>query len=203
MAVNKQRAYISETDYLEGEKISKVKHEYVDGNVYAMAGASKNHENISGNIFRKFGNHLEDSPCVTYHTDIKVRTSAGNYRYPDCMVVCDETNEQEYYSGSPVILVEVISRSSRKTDEQTKRLEYINIPSLEEFVLIEQDYVDVAVFRKSEGWQPTHYFLGDYVLFESIKLSLSVEVIYHRVVNQDMSEFLQAKAADGKKKMRV
>ena len=195
ITVNKQAAYISEEDYLEGEKISEVKHEYVDGNVYAMAGASKNHENISGNIFRKFGNHLEDSSCVTYHTDVKVRTPAGNYRYPDCMVVCDEDNEEEYFSESPVILVEVISRSSRKTDEQTKRLEYINIPSLKEFVLIEQDYVDVAVFRKSEGWQPTHYFLGEDVVFESIELSLPVETIYHRVVNQDMTEFLQAKAA--------
>lgn len=198
MPVNMQKARISETDYLEGEKVSQIKHEYVDGDVYAMAGASKNHENISGNIFRKFGNHLEDSTCVTYHTDIKVRTSAGNYRYPDCMVVCDETNEEEYYSESPIILVEVISRSSRKTDEQTKRLEYINIPSLEEFVLIEQDYVDVAVFRKSEGWQPTHYFLGDHAMFKSIDLCLSVEAIYHRVINQDMTEFLQAKMAQNK-----
>lgn len=61
--------------------------------------------------------------------------------------------------------------------------------------LIEQDYVDVAVFRKSEGWQPTHYFLGEEVLFESIDLTLSVEAIYHRVVNQDITEYLQAKAA--------
>lgn len=107
------------------------------------------------------------------------------------MVVCDDETDDEYYTTSPVIVVEVISRSTRRTDEQIKRLEYINMPSLEEFVLIEQDYVDVAVFRKSQGWQPTHYFLGEEVLFESIDFSLSVEAIYHRVQNQDMTEFLQ------------
>jgi Uma2 family endonuclease len=99
---------------------------------------------------------------------------------------------KEYYANSPVLLVEVISRSTRKTDEQIKRLEYINISSLEEFVLIEQDYVDVAVFRKSQSWQPTHYFLGDTVKFESIGLTLAVETIYKRVENQDMTDFLQA-----------
>ena len=192
MSVAQTKSKISEKEYLDGELISEIKHELVDGEVYAMAGASKNHERLAGNIYRKFGDHLEDSPCEPFSTDIKVRTSSGNYRYPDCMVVCEDDSDDEYYTDSPILLVEVISRSTRKTDEQIKRLEYINIKSLEEFVLIEQDYVDIAVFRKNQSWQPTHYFLGDTIEFESIGLSLAVETIYKRVENQDMTDFLQA-----------
>lgn len=132
MAVVQNNDLLSEADYLAGEQDSKIKHEYVDGGVYAMAGASKNHERIAGNVFRKFGNHLENSPCEPFGSDMKVRTPTGRYRYPDCMVVCDDDNADDYYTQRPVILVEVISRSTRKVDVQIKRLEYINIPTLEE-----------------------------------------------------------------------
>jgi len=185
---------ITEEDYLNGELLAETKHELVNGQVYAMAGASKNHERISTNMIRKFGNHLEISPCETFGSDVKVRTPAGNYRYPDCMVVCNDQTDNDYFTESPTILVEVISRSTRKIDEQVKRMEYINIPSLQEYVLIEQDFVDITVYRKSDDWRPTHYFLGEEVPFESIKLSLKVEEIYHRVVNQDMTEFLESQS---------
>lgn len=89
---------------------------------------------------------------------MKIRSPTGNYRYPDCMVVCEDEEPDDYYTRSPVILVEVISRSTRKVDEQTKRLEYINIPTLKEYVVIEQDYVDVAVYRLSDDWRSTHWF---------------------------------------------
>jgi Uma2 family endonuclease len=186
MAMTKQNDMLDEKEYLDGELISDIKHEYVDGEVHAMAGASKNHDRIAGNVFRKFGNHLENSPCEPFGSDMKVRTPTGSYRYPDCMVVCADDEIDDYYTQSPVILVEVISRSTRKTDLQTKRLEYINIPTLEEYVLIEQDYVQVTVYRLSDNWRPTYYFLEDEVTFESIELTLPVAEIYHRVVNQDM-----------------
>jgi Uma2 family endonuclease len=195
MQSNQQVKYYSEADYLEGEQQSAVKHEFVDGDVFLMAGASKNHERLAGNIYRKFGNHLENSHCEPFASDMKVRTPNGNFRYPDCMVVCDDTSDDQFYSETPIILVEVISRSTRQNDEQTKRLEYMNIASLVEYVLIEQDYVDITVFNRNQNWLPTHYFLGDSVHFESIDLTLSVEEIYHRVVNQDMNEWLETKNA--------
>jgi Uma2 family endonuclease len=86
-----------------------------------------------------------------------------------------------------------LSKSTRRIDETTKRFNYINIPTLQEYVLIEQDFVDIEVVRRSEGWQPKHYFLGDEVTFESIGLTLPVEEIYQRVKNQDMAEFLAEK----------
>ena len=87
----------------------------------------------------------------------------------------------------------MLSKSTRRIDETSKRFAYINIPSLQEYVLIEQDIVDIEVIRRSEGWISKHYYLGDEVTFESIDLSLSVEEIYQRVNNEDMLEFLAQK----------
>lgn len=70
-------------------------------------------------------------------------------------------------------------------------MSYINIPSLQEYVLIEQDYVDIQVIHRSEAWLPKYYFLGDQITFESINLTLPVETIYYRVKNEDMLEFLR------------
>ncbi|MDO9140760.1 MAG: Uma2 family endonuclease, partial [Methylobacter sp.] len=78
-------------------------------------------------------------------------------------------------------------------DKKDKLLEYINISSLQEYVIIEQDIVDIEVFRRSNHWRNNHYFLGDEIVFESIGLTLSVEEIYHRVQNEDMTEFLNSK----------
>jgi Uma2 family endonuclease len=183
---------ISVEDYLTGELNSDIKHELIDGYVYAMAGASANHERISGNIYRKFGNHLENKPCEPFGSDMKLRINS-NFFYPDVMVDCDFDNSEPYFTQTPIIIVEVLSKSTRKKDTTLKLLSYINIPSLKEYVLIEQDFVDIQVFRRSEGWIPSHYFLGDEVTFESIGLTLPVEDIYHRVQNDDMVEFLANK----------
>ena len=121
---------------------------------------------------------------------MKVKTSTGSFRYPDGMVVCEQDNENDYYKTKPVILVEVLSHSTRKIDEKDKLLEYINIPTLEEYVLIEQDFADVTVYRRSDDWRSTHYFLGEEIFFESIELAIAVSDIYHRVKNADMVAFL-------------
>jgi Uma2 family endonuclease len=183
---------ISEEDYLRGELISDVKHELIDGCVYAMAGASANHERIAGNIYRKFGNYLDGSPCEPFGSDMKVKVGS-NYFYPDVIVDCHFDESQPYYTESPVIIIEVLSKATRKTDETVKLLSYINIPRLQEYVLIEQDYADIQVIRRSEAWLPRHYFLGDEITFESIDLTLLVEEIYYRVHNEDMIEFLSGK----------
>jgi Uma2 family endonuclease len=193
MLATKTTDLISVEDYLTGELSSDIKHELIDGCVYAMAGASANHERISGNVYRKFGNHLENMPCEPFGSDMKLRINS-NFFYPDVMVDCRFDNSEPYFTQTPIIIVEVLSRSTRKKDTTLKLLSYINISSLQEYVMIEQDFVDVQVFRRSEGWLARHYFLGDEVTFESIGLTLPVEDIYHRVQNDDMVEFLANKA---------
>ncbi len=164
---------ISVEDYLTDELARDIKHEFVDGAIYAMAGASANHERIVNNVMRKFGNHLDVSPCEPFSSDMKVKIGS-RFFYPDVLVDCSFDESQPYYTESPIIIVEVLSKSTRRMDETTKLMSYINIPSLQEYVLIEQGFVDIEVVRRGEGWQARHYFLGDQVHFESINLTLSV-----------------------------
>lgn len=196
MAVNVAIKHeISEAEYLKGELVSEVKHELIDGEVYAMAGVSKNHERIAGNFFVRLHTHLQNSPCEPFSTDVKVKVG-GNFFYPDAMVVCNDQTDNEYYTESPTILVEVLSKSTRRTDETIKRTAYQAIPTLQEFILIEQDFVDVEVCRRSEAWLPQHYFLGDRFTLESIGIELSVEEIYHRVKNDDVTTYLHEQQAN-------
>jgi len=188
MASNPQLNFISEQDYLAGELISTVKHEYINGDVYAMAGASKNHDKIAGNIFAKFHLHLEKTACTPFFSDVKIKVE-NDYFYPDVMVVCDELSDHDYYTESPIIIVEVLSKATRKMDQTLKRQTYQHLPSLQEYVLIEQDLVDVELCRRANHWQPEHYYLGDTVYFAAIDLYLPVEAIYARVANPDMQDF--------------
>lgn len=186
---------ISEADYLEGEKLSEIKHEYINGDVYAMSGASANHNRIAGNLYRRLGNHLENKPCQPYTSDMKVKTEA-KYFYPDVLVDCSNLVGSSYFTQTPTLIVEVLSKSTRQTDEKLKRAVYTQIASLQEYVLIEQDFVDVEIIRRRTGWQSEHYFLGESINFESVDLSISVEDIYYRVDNSDVKEWLDKKAAE-------
>ncbi len=184
--------YIEVQDYLAGEQNSEIKHEYVSGTVHAMAGASVNHNQITSNLSRQLGNQLEGQDCRPFSSDLLVKTGAESYRYPDVVVVCDDDFiENEYATATPVLIIEVLSRSTRQKDKEEKRHEYLNIPTLQEYVLIEQDFVDVGVFRRSNGWRPSHYYLGDEVFFESVGVALAVEVIYQRVRNDDVLRYLE------------
>lgn len=185
--------YLSEEEYLATEPDSPVKRELIDGQVHAMAGEGYNHNCIAANILGEFRNHLKGTPCATFMADIKVRIGK-DYVYPDVLVDCSKMSGDDYFSTAPVIIVEVLSRSTRKIDTTTKLLSYINLPSLQEYVLIEPDIVSVQVLRRSNHWLSEYYFLGDSVAFESIGLTLTVEEIYDRVDNRDMNEFLEKKA---------
>lgn len=179
--------WMSEEDYLSSELEREIKHEYIDGYIYAMAGTSKNHQRIAMNISAKLSNFLIDKSCEPFASDIKVKVGS-KFFYPDVMVVCND-NDHDYYTETPVIIVEVLSKLTRRTDETIKKIAYQSIPTLQEYVLIEQDFVDVEVCRRREGWASSHYFLGDNVPFESVGLNMTVEDIYARVDNEDVHAF--------------
>jgi len=190
-----QTNYLSTEEYLQGELTSEVKHELIDGYAYAMAGAHANHERISGNVYAEIRQHLKTLPCEPFGSDMKVKVGL-NFFYPDVIVDCDFDESQPYFTEKPIIIVEVLSKSTRRVDQTIKRRAYLNLPSLKEYVLIEQDFVNVEVIRRREGWQSKHYYLEDEVTFEAIELTLPVEDIYHRVQNEDMLEFLKKQAEE-------
>jgi len=185
--------YLTEAEYLAAELVSEEKHEYIDGHVYAMTGASDDHNRITANILREFGNHLKGMPCEAFMSDIKVRLGK-DYVYPDVLVDCRDASADKYFAQAPLLIVEVLSKSTRKTDLTTKLLRYINLPSLLEYVVIDQETTCVQILRKNKHWMSEFYFLGDKVNFEAIDLTINVEDIYDRVDNEDLREFRLANA---------
>ncbi|MFO1391783.1 MAG: Uma2 family endonuclease [Agitococcus sp.] len=194
-ALQQRTVFISETEYLDGEQLSDIKHEYIDGEVYAMSGASANHNRIAGNFFTALSLHLRNQPCQPYTSDMKVKIDS-KFFYPDVLVDCSNLSGSSYFTESPTLLVEVLSKSTRQTDEKLKRQFYTQIPALQEYVLIEQDFVDVEIIRRRTGWQSEHFFLGEDVTFEAVDLTVSVEDIYYRVDNSDVTEWLEKKAVE-------
>ena len=192
MSLNPAYQPISETDYLQGELLAETKHEYIDGQVHAMAGASENHNLLSVNIATELKTRLKGTPCRIFIADMKVKVGA-NFFYPDVMVVCQEDNDNEYYKTAPVIIVEVLSKSTRRFDQSDKRLRCQRIPSLEEYVLIEQDKGEIQVFSKKDQWQSFYYYLGDDITFSSLGVTVRVEDIYYQVNNEDVLDFLRGK----------
>ena len=186
-------AFISEADYLAGEKIAETKHEYIDGEVFAMAGASASHNRISLNVATLFNVHLDGKPCQPYMSDMKVKVGT-KYFYPDVLVECSGLADDSHVTEKPTLVVEVLSKSTRRMDETTKRIAYTQIDSLLEYVLIEQDFVDIEIIRRRTGWQSERFYLGDSLTFESIALTLTVEDIYARVNNPELVEWRQLQA---------
>jgi Uma2 family endonuclease len=188
-----QKRCISESEYLELEESSNIKHEYINGEMWAMAGASHAHNQISHTVSRLLGNHLDDTRCRVYSSDMKVKVE-DKFFYPDVVVFCNDVNEGDYFITTPLIIVEVLSKNTRKTDQTIKMAAYKTLPSLQEYVLIEQDFAEVEVCRRNNNWISERYFLGDDVTFESIGLTIAVETIYQRVKNQDILDYLQQKS---------
>jgi Uma2 family endonuclease len=193
-----KKLQIAEQEYLDGEQHSDIKHEFIDGNVYAMTGTSDDHNLIAGNVFAEFRQHLKAKPCKVFFADVMLKADTNIY-YPDVMVIC-ETNDADtsHVKHSPTVIVEVLSPSTRRTDITIKKIAYLNLPSLQEYILIEQDKCEIVVFRRSENWASTYYVIGDVVTLDSIDVSLSVEEIYERVVNNDITAFLAEKDEESK-----
>jgi len=186
---------LSEQDYLDSELVSEVRRELIDGDVYAMAGASTNHNRLVSSIIREFGVHLKNTPCEPFASDMKVQVGK-DFFYPDVLVVCDHEANDYGITDTSLIIVEVLSKSTRRIDHTLKRTAYQKLPSLQEYVVIEQDVVDVEVCRRNNHWQPEHFYLGDEVFFESIDCRVPVAEIYDRVVNDDMNDYLKLLEAD-------
>ncbi|MBW4609954.1 MAG: Uma2 family endonuclease [Hassallia sp. WJT32-NPBG1] len=191
MVINKREYYISPEEYLEGEKVSQVKHEYIDGEVYAMAGASDAHVTISMNLSMLLRNHLRGSGCRVYMADMKAQIQAINrYYYPDVMVTYDtQDREFEYFKSSPCLIVEVLSGSTEGFDRGKKFTDYRHLKSLQEYVLISQDTMSVECFRGNEQgrWELYPYEKGEEVHLASVDFRCAIATTYEDVVLPDVN----------------
>jgi Uma2 family endonuclease len=186
MGLAKLKTKISVEDYLAGEEISPVKYEYVYGEVYAMAGTSDKHNIIALNIASDLNNHLRDSPCQTFMGDIKVRVSPHVFYYPDVLVSCEENPENPYFRNQPILIVEVLSPSTQEIDRREKLLFYQQMPSVQEYVVVEQQKMSVEIHRRqSDGRWITYYFnredIDEAIEFQSVELTTTLGEIYRRV----------------------
>ncbi len=184
-AVNAEQLIITPEDYLSGENLSDIRHEYVDGDIYAMAGGSDAHARISGNAFFLLKTHLRGSGCSTYLSDMKVQASDTQYFYPDVLVTCDAADRKENYSKrAPVLIIEVLSHSTEGYDRGKKFEYYRQMESLQEYVLIDQSDVHVDVFRKNaqQRWELFSFSKPEKeVCLDSVKCCLSFSALYEDV----------------------
>lgn len=185
MGLAKLKTKISAEEYLEGELVSETKHEFIGGEVYAMAGASERHHRICANFFIRLDSHLENSKCGAFITDMKLKTDKATFYYPDVFVACDKNPESEYYREEPILIIEVTSPSTRQTDRREKLRAYQQIPSVHEYAVIEQDKTYIELHRRQPDGHWITYFFNDNdeeFTFESIDLTVQLAEVYNRVI---------------------
>jgi Uma2 family endonuclease len=174
--------YISEEDYLEGEKISDVRHEYCNGKVEAMAGSSKQHNRIAGNMYIALSLMSCNLPCEIYSSDLKVKVASRNsYYYPDVVASCDEDdNSDNYCVEKPCLIIEVLSKSTAQKDYCEKLLAYQTLSSLQNYLIIAQDKCHIDLFyREEQGWWfKTFTQLEERIAFSCPAGEITVKEIY-------------------------
>ncbi len=175
-------------EYLEIERAATTKSEYLDGKVFAMSGASREHNLITVNITRELSLRLQESPCETYGSDMRVKVSAtGLYTYPDAVVVCDEPRFEDDELDTllnPTVIFEVLSSSTEAYDRGDKFSYYRKLESLRDYVLIAQDkrHIDHYVREPGGKWALREASNPDDVLdIGSINCVLRLSDVYLKV----------------------
>ena len=186
MTAAKRIELVSVEDYLAGELVSDVKHEYLGGYVCAMAGARNVHNRIAVNWLLAIGRQLQGKPCEPFNSDTKVRIRVANstrFYYPDGMVVCEPNSPDDTFQDRPVIVAEVVSEATRRLDEGEKREAYLTIPTLMAYLVIETDRPRVVVHRRTESGfvAEAREELDAVVPLEAIDAELPLAELYARV----------------------
>lgn len=151
LSLRKPIEFISVKDYLEGEKDSPIRHEYVNGHVFAMAGASDRHNIIAGTIYSTLLNSPSAGPCRPFISDMKLVVDANTYYYPDVVVACDPPGGARYTRRQPILIVEITSHTTERTDRFEKLPAYKRISGLKECVLVAQDQMFIETHRMIDG----------------------------------------------------
>lgn len=175
---------ISVDEYIQGELESEVRHEFYDGQVFAMAGAGERHNTIALNLASALRRKARGSSCRTFIADMKLFIPELNrFYYPDILLTCDADDAEEYYKQHPCLIIEVLSPSTENIDRREKLHAYQSIPSVKEYVLVSQDKAELELYRRGEThWQ---YFLlndtDDVLQLECLDLAMDMPTIFEDV----------------------
>jgi Uma2 family endonuclease len=186
IAAKENSPQLTPEEYFVWEEKQLEKHEYIDGQVYSMSGGSVNHGRIAIRFTAMFDAHLDNSPCMTGNSDIKVKiVGANNYTYPDASITCDERdkNTSEYITY-PCLIVEVFSESTEAYDRGGKFRMYRNNPVLQDYLLVSSTSIEMDLYQKNDAgeWIILNYKEGDSVELKSIKLQFPIEQVYRGLV---------------------
>jgi len=177
---------VSIVDYLAGEEISEVKHEYIDGEIHAMPSANNRHSAIATNVLL-LGVALRGKPYQAFNSATKIRIEFADhvrFYYPDALVVLHSNPGSDHFQNHPVVVVEVLSEFTRRTDLVEKRAAYLGIPSLKVLLLVETQEPGVVVHRRRSegGFEIESYLgLGEVIPLPEIDTSLALSELFERV----------------------
>ena len=149
IAAEQAQELLSVEDYLEGERLSEIRHEYVGGYVYAMAGASDDHNRIVGNIHGELRERLRGKRCEPFMADMKLKIPGGQaFYYPDVLVACDPADNAKYFRERPTVVFEVFSPETARSDQREKWYAYALVQSLKVYVLVSQEKRELTLLRR-------------------------------------------------------
>jgi Uma2 family endonuclease len=164
-------------EYLEYEKSSDIRHEFVDGVMVAMAGETRRHNQIAGRIYRLLIERAEELGCEVAFESVKIRTRVNRIRYPDVVVSCIPGND-EYVLENPYFIAEVLSESTEQTDFFTKLDEYKQLPSLSRYAVVSQDKRGIALYKRVNNHWEVETLTDGEIDISCLEISLSLEQIY-------------------------
>jgi Uma2 family endonuclease len=177
---------LTPAEYFVWEEQQLEKHEYINGEVYAMSGGSVNHGRIAIKFITMFDSHLENSGCTTGNSDIKINIlKTNNYTYPDVSVTCDDRDKTTtQYITYPCLIVEVLSSSTEAYDRGGKFRMYRNNPNLQDYLLVSSTSIEMDLYHQKDNgeWVIINYKEGDTIELKSINLSFPIEEVYRGLV---------------------
>ncbi len=186
--------YLSPEEYFALERESEIRHEYFDGEIFAMAGGTFAHSLLIGNLARELGNALKGRPCFVFPVDMRVQLAADRrYTYPDVTVVC---GEPRFETGrrdtllNPLLIFEVLSESTERYDRGAKFGFYRALPTLSDYLLVSQDQALVEHFHRAadDSWVLRTFSSGDRLELLSLGVALAVDEIYDKVLDEPLAE---------------
>ncbi len=187
-AVSYQKKYITEDEYLATEEAALEKHEYFDGEIFAMSGVKIPHTTISMNLLSSILPHLRRKPCKPFNSDQRVYIQKrGMFTYPDLFVVCGKVetrNNDDWNVMNPSVIIEILSPSTKNYDRGTKFKFYRDLPSLKEYILVDSQTINIESFsiNNNQFWELKEYNdINDSLEIKTISLSILLRDIYEEV----------------------